>query len=353
MARKTNKTAHVLNLITNPAPTDEDSSIEVASDILEENNTSEDITSPEVFTDKTATLSDPPSKTESPKSASNHPQSPVVEILYNEHDPLSDIIKNVLEETSEKQPIATEKTESIEADSSVENANIFEYNLEFDDDGNEITSENITSVETQSNDSISDSETDTGIVTDAIISDNTNNDISETESSLPEENTVEETMLNDAELPSDDTAAINSKENLTIESAIEAAIESSIENDSSCSSTSGSLLEKLEDAKNNHFHDRTDLNSMIDLDFKYVNVYERIVQDKLLDYMKKFDMCMCDRCIVDTFALAVTELPTKIVVVDKNEVFPLINFFEVKNTAIISTALIKACMIVKEKPHHK
>lgn len=348
MARKTNKTAHVLNLITNPAPTDEDSSIEVSGnedssikvnvDVLDAKDTSENIISDQSSMDKGPNLADPPYKTDPPKASSNHPQTPVVEILYNEHDPLSDIIKTVLEETSEAQSIANETTDSIVDDSSIVNANVFEYNLEFDDDGNEISS---------------DSKTDTDISTDAIISDNTNINISETESNPTEENTVEKVTINEIEPAANDTPAIDSKEDLTIESAIESALETAIADEPSNSNNSNSLFEKLENARNNHLHDRTDLNSMIDLDFKYVNVYERIVQNKLLDYMKKFDMCMCDRCIVDTFALAVTELPTKIVVVDKNEVFPLINFFEVKNTAIISTALIKACMVVKEKPHHK
>ena len=91
---------------------------------------------------------------------------------------------------------------------------------------------------------------------------------------------------------------------------------------------------------------------MLDLDFKYINVYERIIQDKILEYMRKFDMCMCDRCIVDTFALTLTNLPTKIVVTDRDSVFPMVSYYETKNTAIISTALIKACMMVKDKPHH-
>lgn len=113
-----------------------------------------------------------------------------------------------------------------------------------------------------------------------------------------------------------------------------------------------SLAQKLEQSQKLHFHDRKDISSMLDLDFKYINVYERIIQDKILEYMRKFDMCMCDRCIVDTFALTLTNLPTKIVVTDRDSVFPMVSYYETKNTAIISTALIKACMMVKDKPHH-
>lgn len=288
MARKTNKTAHVLNLITNPATDSED-------DVNEDVNLNEN---PEV-----------PSPVTNIKEPTNTP-SPVVEILYNEHDPLSDLIKNVLEENT-IEPIQPQETVNKEELTAPEDAEVFNYDLEFDDNGNEI-------IETSFSE-------DTTVETENI----------ETESSKVEE--VENISV---------SANIEMSDELQVHEEVHECVDGI---DCKCSKN---LLSELERSENLNFHDRQDLNNMVDLDFKYVNVYEKIVQNKLLSYMKKFDMCMCDRCIVDTFALAVTELPTKIVVVDKKEVFPLINFFEVKNTAIISTAIIKACMIVKEKPKH-
>lgn len=291
MARKTNKTAHVLNLITNPATDSED-------DVNEDVNLNEN---PEI-----------PSPVTNIKEPTSTP-SPVVEILYNEHDPLSDLIKNVLEENT-IEPIQPQETVNKEELTAPEDAEVFNYDLEFDDNGNEII-----------------------------------------ETSFSEDTTVEteniETENSDVEIES---SKVEEVENISVSANIEMSDELQVHEcvdgiDCKCSKN---LLSELERSENLNFHDRQDLNNMVDLDFKYVNVYEKIVQNKLLSYMKKFDMCMCDRCIVDTFALAVTELPTKIVVVDKKEVFPLINFFEVKNTAIISTAIIKACMIVKEKPKH-
>ena len=276
MARKTNKTAHVLNLITNPATDSED-------DVNEDVNLNDN---PEV--------SPPITSIKEPNST----PSPVVEILYNEHDPLSDLIKNVLEENvtdalPEKSDLNTA------AIVTPEEAETFNYNLEFDENGNEI-------IETSFS-----------------------------------ENTAEE---------AEEVENISNSTNIdTHEDITEDIHECTDGVDCKCSKN---LLGELERSENLNFHDRQDLNNMVDLDFKYVNVYEKIVQNKLLSYMKKFNMCMCDRCIVDTFALAVTELPTKIVVVDKKEVFPLINFFEVQNTAIVSTAIIKACMTVNEKPKH-
>lgn len=274
MARKTNKTAHVLNLITNPATDSED-------DINEDDHLNEN---PEI-----------PSPATNTKESSSAP-SPVVEILFNEHDPLSDLIKNVLEENT-IESVKPEETLNKEELTTPKDAEIFNYDLEFDDNGNEI---------------------------------------------------IETSFSENADLETHDEVHIEIPNEVHVEVPNEVH-ECTDGIDCKCSKN---LLSELERSENLNFHDRQDLNNMVDLDFKYVNVYEKIVQNKLLSYMKKFDMCMCDRCIVDTFALAVTELPTKIVVVDKKEIFPLINFFEVKNTAIISTAIIKACMIVKEKPKH-
>lgn len=295
MARKTNKTAHVLNLITNPATDSED-------DVNEDVNLNEN---PEV-----------PSPVTNIKEPTSTP-SPVVEILYNEHDPLSDLIKNVLEENT-IEPIQPQETVNKEDLTAPEDAEVFNYDLEFDDNGNEI-------IETSFSE-------DTTVETENIETENSDVEI---ESSKVEE--VENISV---------SANIKMSDELQVHEEVHECVDGI---DCKCSKN---LLSELERSENLNFHDRQDLNNMVDLDFKYVNVYEKIVQNKLLSYMKKFDMCMCDRCIVDTFALAVTELPTKIVVVDKKEVFPLINFFEVKNTAIISTAIIKACMIVKEKPKH-
>lgn len=323
MARKTNKTAHVLNLITNPSKETEDevlenSTISTEADIPIENSDnvidSQNTEAPKVVL-------------ETPKKAEpSKPATPVVEILSNEHDPLSDLIKNVLSETSQEsemkntapkiKPSVLSTAAIIEEPKSVEDAKVFDFSLEFDEEGNEI--EHITPEIP--------SEPETSL---------------EPEISPEPEINIEPEIIPVAE------------PTVTPENLNQAA--SILENDKiidECDCNSTQLLEQLEIAKNMHFHDRKDLNSMVDLDFKYINVYEIIVQDKLLDYMKKFDVCMCDRCIIDTFALAVTALPTKIVVVDKKEIFPLVNFFEVQNTAIISTALIKACMIVKDKPNH-
>ncbi|WP_028829233.1 late competence development ComFB family protein [Proteocatella sphenisci] len=230
MARKSNKTTHVLNLIAGSG------SEETKDDTVE-------------------------TKKEVPGVDNVKGNSPVVKILTHDHDPLSDFLKDALETEEAAQVTKSEPAKGINSEPAIDNTAA-------------------------------------------------------------------------AELAAKETASIPAINNNPVQERT-------------------TLAQKLEQSQKLHFHDRKDLNSMLDLDFKYINVYERIIQDKVLDYMRKFDMCMCDRCIVDTFALALTNLPTKIVVTDKDSIFPMVSFYETKNTAIISTELIKACMLVKEKPHHE
>ena len=264
MARRSNKTTHVLNLIAGSGAEGEQIEQEDKSDQGETQDQEETSDQEEKSAKKT--------KSKKADDAESHPtaqnpeipgmhapkaNTPVVKIQVNDHDPLSDMIKDALEteETSVAEPAATYAAE-------------------------------------------------------------------------PEPDAA-------AEKPAE-AKGINSTPAIANEIAAEKL----------------SLAQKLEQSQKLHFHDRKDISSMLDLDFKYINVYERIIQDKILEYMRKFDMCMCDRCIVDTFALTLTNLPTKIVVTDRDSVFPMVSYYETKNTAIISTALIKACMMVKDKPHH-
>lgn len=90
-----------------------------------------------------------------------------------------------------------------------------------------------------------------------------------------------------------------------------------------------------------------------ELDYKFVNVFEEIVRSKVLDAMQKFGVCTCDRCIVDVVALTVTSLPAKCIVANKDAIFPLLSYYSSKYATAVQTELIKACVKVKENPHHK
>ena len=90
-----------------------------------------------------------------------------------------------------------------------------------------------------------------------------------------------------------------------------------------------------------------------ELDYKFVNVFEEIVRSQVLEAMQNFDVCTCDRCIVDVVALTVTNLPAKCIVADKGAIFPLLSYYSSKYTTQVQTELVKACVKVKENPHHK
>lgn len=86
--------------------------------------------------------------------------------------------------------------------------------------------------------------------------------------------------------------------------------------------------------------------------YQYVNVMEKIVEDEVLYFMREFKMCMCDRCIADTKALALTRMPAKYIVKEKSQIPPLMNFYANKFIGYVTVELTKACTIVKEIPHH-
>lgn len=86
--------------------------------------------------------------------------------------------------------------------------------------------------------------------------------------------------------------------------------------------------------------------------YQYVNVMEKIVNDEVIYFMREFDMCMCDRCIADTKALALTKMPAKYIVREKSAIPPLMNFYANKFIGYVTVELTKACTVVKETPHH-
>ena len=68
--------------------------------------------------------------------------------------------------------------------------------------------------------------------------------------------------------------------------------------------------------------------------------------------MEKFGNCMCPRCVADVKAYALTHLPAKYVVIQSSGVFPLLNFYADKYSGQVLVELTKACIVVKENPHH-
>ena len=98
--------------------------------------------------------------------------------------------------------------------------------------------------------------------------------------------------------------------------------------------------------------ERDDHEEPADAGFITLNVMEELVDMKVMEYINKFSICTCERCVADVRALALTGLPGKYVVVDKEAVTPMLHFYEQKFNAQVVVELTKACVTVGAKPHH-
>lgn len=87
--------------------------------------------------------------------------------------------------------------------------------------------------------------------------------------------------------------------------------------------------------------------------YRMVNVMEQILSHTNLEkHMKTYGVCTCSRCRADVKALILTRLPAKYVVVDESSVAPIIGYYESKFRVRLLTEIIKSCMDVKDSPRH-
>lgn len=87
-------------------------------------------------------------------------------------------------------------------------------------------------------------------------------------------------------------------------------------------------------------------------DFVILNIMEEVVKDKIIYFMRQFDVCTCDRCIADTTALALNGLAPKYIVTTPAAVDPLLSFYTNKFISDITVEATKACMVIKDNPRH-
>lgn len=87
-------------------------------------------------------------------------------------------------------------------------------------------------------------------------------------------------------------------------------------------------------------------------DFVRLNVMEGIVKDKIIYFMRQFDVCTCDRCVNDTIALTMNGLLPKYIVTTPAAVDPLMSYYTNRLISDVTVEATKACMIVKDHPRH-
>ena len=83
----------------------------------------------------------------------------------------------------------------------------------------------------------------------------------------------------------------------------------------------------------------------------YINVLQELVEEEA-EYSSQMLACRCPRCIADMKALTLTNLPSKYVVVEENQKKGILRIYMSKYSRLISTQIMKSCVIVNENPHH-
>ncbi len=87
-------------------------------------------------------------------------------------------------------------------------------------------------------------------------------------------------------------------------------------------------------------------------DFELVNVMASILDEFQTEFMEKLGMCTCHRCWLDTRALTLSSLNGKYVVLNRDSIEPMLNFYDHRYRGSIMAQLTKACMTVMANPHH-
>lgn len=325
MARKSNKTSHVLNLLAGE------------ESVPEAGEKEEEKTEPEKSKDKK-------------EAAGDAPEISIVNARNSTDDPLSDLIREQLEENLEQaenpetadqqlsglqEPAAPLETASDTEEHTTSEASVQAVSEENPEDG---AAETITvSQEPPSQEAVS---TETGsaeITADEPVSAETEKE----DGTAPDEISSEKS----AEDPQPDGGAPiienrDASDSLTDANIDAAAREALPPNHPVVSPDHLNALLYPENADDDSVH------------YRFINVMEYVVKDMVLDYMKRFGMCTCERCVVDTTALTLTFCSAKYIVVDKHTVSPLLNYYANKYTGDVTVALTRACTMVNENPRH-
>lgn len=88
--------------------------------------------------------------------------------------------------------------------------------------------------------------------------------------------------------------------------------------------------------------------------YSFVNIMEQLIlRQDINSYLEQYNVCKCPRCMADVCALALSGMPPKYVVTSKDSISPLLSYYESRNKILMLTELIKACNKVRENPRHE
>lgn len=332
MARKTNKTSHVLNLITNGAPAEpeENAAKDAAAgnpDTQEENAAAK--AAPAEASSQTnseaAQAAAPVSPQTAPVTGQTGTDKKVIVVDDSDSDKISEEIKGRLEEHLEQSILraAAEEAEKAGDESEPEASE-----TALPDDG--------TAKETEGQpEGGADGESQEGIEPAPVVSDSSSDAGEEAETELSDgEAPLEEEPQESAGHTEESTAEPESEEMSAPDNA-DSAVSPPAQEEASAPGGGDTAPDR-------------------EIEYHMLNVVEKVLERaRLRDQMKRYDVCTCSRCYADVMALCLTALPPKYVVVDGTPTAPIIGYYESRNRARIITEVMKACILVKEKPRHK
>lgn len=87
-------------------------------------------------------------------------------------------------------------------------------------------------------------------------------------------------------------------------------------------------------------------------DITYTNVTQALVEENAMHIIRQFSTCRCNHCIADIKALALNTLPPKYVVMQRDALVPMFSVYESRMQAQITASLTRACLKVNQSPRH-
>lgn len=83
-----------------------------------------------------------------------------------------------------------------------------------------------------------------------------------------------------------------------------------------------------------------------------VNIVEAIVRDKASKLIKTIDMCQCETCYLNACAIVLNAMDPLYVTTKKGALLSRINTAHYTYQTDLTVEIVKALMLVKEKPRH-
>ena len=76
------------------------------------------------------------------------------------------------------------------------------------------------------------------------------------------------------------------------------------------------------------------------------------MEEEAAYYVEHMLQCRCARCVADMKALALTNLPSKYVVLDSKRRNAMMSLYAARYDKLLSVQMMRACVLVNENPHH-